>query len=337
MSTVIVISGGVGRAIAAIPALLKYHKNHLDEEWCVMVHGWDFMFWGFPELQERTFNPDDKSVFKSYFWNATRVLVPEPYCVPAYYRNEISLREAFDIEINGSTDDLPEMQLKLSLTEIRNGHRVIAEAKNQQKKNKTIVIQPYGSTALMCPLEIYDETLRSIPQKMYLTLVKKLSKDYNIIYMGAKEYYDGKTYKPDPDPSLRDWAGVIKVADYFIGCDSCGQHFAKAVGQNASVMVAGTHKNNTTYPDTFHIIERDHKFHPDAMRVSQIQGQLSTRLNEERYMFTDEEIESAYQTIIQRIEDEKKVEINEIEEWKTNLNPPSTGRIRLDQQNLLYD
>jgi hypothetical protein len=337
MSTVIVISGGVGRAIAAIPALLKYHKNHLDEEWYVMVHGWDFMFWGFPELQERTFNPDDKSVFKNYFWNATKVLSPEPYCLPAYYRNEISLREAFDIEINGSTDDLPEMQLKLSMTEIRNGHRVIAEAKNQQKKNKTIVIQPYGSAALMCPLEIYDETLRSIPQKMYLTLVKKLSKDYNIIYMGAKEFYDGKTYKPDPDPSLRDWAGVIKVADYFIGCDSCGQHFAKAVGQNASVMVAGTHKNNTTYPDTFHIIERDHKFHPDAMRVSQIQGQLSTRLNEERYMFTDEEIESAYQTIIQRIEGEKKVEINEIEEWKTNLNPPSPGRIRLDQQNLLYD
>jgi len=63
------------------------------------------------------------------------------------------------------------------------------------------------------------------------------------------------------------------------------------------------------------------------MRVSQIQGQLSTRLNEERYMFTDEEIESAYQTIIQRIEGEKKVEINEIEEWKTNLN----------QQNLLYN
>ena len=327
MSTIIIISGGVGRAVAAIPALLKYHKNHSDEEWYVMVHGWDFMFWGFPELQERTFNPDDKSVFKDYFWNATKVLSPEPYCVPAYYRNEISLREAFDIEINGSTDDLPEMQLKLSMTEIRNGHRVIAEAKNQQKKNKTIVIQPYGSAALMCPLEIYDETLRSIPQKMYLTLVKKLSKDYNIIYMGAKEFYDGKTYKPDPDPSLRDWAGVIKVADYFIGCDSCGQHFAKAVGQNASVMVAGTHKNNTTYPDTFHIIERDHKFHSDAMRVSQIQGQLSTRLNEERYMFTDEEIESAYQTIIQRIEGEKKVEINEIEEWKTNLN----------QQNLLYN
>ena len=61
MSTIIVIDGGVGRVAAAIPALLKYHKNHPEEEWYVMVHGWDFMFWGFPELQERAFNPNDKA------------------------------------------------------------------------------------------------------------------------------------------------------------------------------------------------------------------------------------------------------------------------------------
>ena len=326
MSTIIVIDGGVGRVAAAIPALLKYHKNHPEEEWYVMVHGWDFMFWGFPELQERAFNPNDKSIFKDYFWNATRLIKPEPYSVPGYYRNEISLREAFDIEINGSTgNDLPEMQLKLSMSEIRNGHKTIAEAKNHQKKNKTIVIQPYGSTALMCPLEIFDDTLRSIPHRMYLTLVNKLSKDYNIIYMGAKEFYDGKTYKPDPDPSLRDWAGVIKAADYFIGCDSCGQHFAKAVGQNASVIVAGTHKTNVTYPDTFHIIERDCEFHPDAMRISQIQGQLSSRLNEERIMFTDEEIENAYQTIIQRIEGNKK------------LDKKPSKNLTQNQENLFYN
>lgn len=316
MSTIIVIDGGIGRVVSAIPAILKYHKNHPNEEWYVMVHGWDFVFWGFSELQERTFNPNDKSIFKDYFWNATKIIKPEPYSVPSYYRNEISLREAFDIEINGSTDsNLSEMQLKLSMTEIRNGHRVIAEAKNHQKKKKTIVIQPYGSTALMCPLEIFDDSLRSIPQKMYLTLVNKLSKDYNIIYMGAKEFHDNISYKPEPDPSLRDWAGVIKAADYFIGCDSCGQHFAKAVGQNASIMIAGTHKINVTYPDTFHIIERDCEFYPDAMRISQIQGQLSSRLNEERIMFTDEEIEDAYQTILKNIGQEKS---NKLVEVKSN-------------------
>ena len=312
MSTIIAIDGGVGRAVAAIPALLKYHKNHPDEEWYVMVHGWDFMFWGFPELQGRTFNPNDKSIFKDYFWNATKIIKPEPYSVPGYYRNEISLREAFDIEINGSTgDDLPEMQLKLSMSEIRNGHKVIAEAKNHQKKNKTIVIQPYGSTALMCPLEIFDDTLRSIPHKMYLTLVNKLSKDYNIIYMGPQEFHGGKTYRPNPDPSLRDWAGVIKAADYFIGCDSCGQHMCKAFNKKASVMIAGTHKTNTTYDD-FHIIERDVPFYPDSMRISGFQSHMSSRLNEPRINFSQEEIEKAYQEIIENIEGKSQASTKEI-------------------------
>ena len=309
--------GGIGREITALPALLKYHKNHPNEEWYVSIMGWDYVPLGIPELQERTFNPNDKSIFKDYFWNASKVIIPEPYNIPSYYKNELSLREAFDIEINGSTDeDLPEMQLKLSLQEIRTGHLIVAAAQDKQKKEKTIVIQPYGSSAMRCPMGVFDDTLRSIPHKLYSTLVDKLSKDFNIIYMGPQELHcDGITFIPNPDPSLRDWAGVIKAADYFIGCDSCGQHFAKAVGQNASVMVAGTHKTNVTYPDTFHIIERDCEFHPDAMRISQIQGQLSSRLNEERIRFTEDEIEIVYQTIIERIEGNNKV----IKEKKLNI------------------
>jgi hypothetical protein len=80
-----------------------------------MIPGWDFVTWGFPELQERTFNPDARGSFDLY-WKADQVISPEPYRLPAYYRNEISLREAFDVEINGSTDhsDLPPMQLNIS-------------------------------------------------------------------------------------------------------------------------------------------------------------------------------------------------------------------------------
>ena len=118
MTTIISLDGGLGRIITAIPALLKYHKNHPDEEWYVMIPGWDFMTWGFPELQERTFNPDARGSFDLY-WKADQIITPEPYRLPAYYRNEISLREAFDVCINNSTDhgDLPPMQLRLSLQE----------------------------------------------------------------------------------------------------------------------------------------------------------------------------------------------------------------------------
>jgi ADP-heptose:LPS heptosyltransferase len=126
--------------------------------------------------------------------------------------------------------------------------------------------------------------------------------------MGAKEFHEIRTYKPDPDPNLREWAAIIGAADYFVGCDSCGQHICKALNKKASVVIAGTHRMNVTY-DGFHIIERDVEFYPDSMRISGFQSHMSSRLNEPRIEFTQEEIETAYQEIIERIEGNKKVEV----------------------------
>jgi hypothetical protein len=302
MTTIITLDGGLGRIITAIPALLKYHKNHLDEEWYIMIPGWDFITWGFPELQERTFNPDARGSF-DLFWKADKVISPEPYKVPAYYRNEISLTEAFDVEINGAQDhdDLPSMQLKLSSAEKRKAYDTIQEAKEKHKKKQTIVIQPYGSTATPHESGIFDDSLRSIPKPMLDYFIKELSKNYNIIYMGAKEFHNVKTYKPNPDINLREWCAVIGASDYFIGCDSCGQHICKALNKKASVVIAGTHRVNVTY-DGFHIIERDVKFYPDAMRISGFHSHMSSRLNEPRTEFTQEEIETAYNEICVRID-----------------------------------
>lgn len=311
MTTIISLDGGLGRIITAIPSLLKYSKNHPDEEWYITVPGWDFITWGFPELQERTFNPDARGSFDLY-WKADRVISPEPYRLPKYYRNEISLREAFDICINNSTDhqDLPPMQLKLSFAEKRRALEVLQEAKEKHKKSKTIVIQPYGSTATPHPTGVFDDSLRSIPKPMLDYIISNLSKDYNLIYMGAKEFHDSRMYRPELEHNLREWAAVIEAADYFIGCDSCGQHMRKCFNKNASVMIAGTHKVNVTY-ENFHIIERDVPFYPDAMRISGFQSHMSSRLNEPRLDFTQEEIENAYQEIVKNIEGKKKTKVIE--------------------------
>ena len=136
MTTIISLDGGFGRIITSIPALLKYHKNHPNEEWYITIHGWDFVTWGIPELQERTFNAENKGTF-DLFWKADRVISPEPYRLPAYYRNEISLREAFDVCINDSTDhsDLPPMQLNLSMAEKRVAYDIIERKKKLRSKN----------------------------------------------------------------------------------------------------------------------------------------------------------------------------------------------------------
>lgn len=292
MKTIICIDGGVGRVITAIPALLKFAKLNPNENWYVSVSGFDFMYWGIEELQKRTFNPETKGVFDIYFWDADQVISPEPYRVPKYYRQEISLTEAFDVEINNSTDhvDLGCPFLNFSSLEILKAKEQIYRVKKEQGKDKTIVIQPYGSTAILYPVGIFDESSRSIQQKMYEKIIDMLMEEYNVIYFGPQDLYDRKTYRPDPDLNLREWASLISESDYFIGCDSCGQHFARAVNKRSTVILGGTHEKNVSYPDYFQIITRNIKIEPSPMRISQVQSHLSNRINEKRMMFTESEI-----------------------------------------------
>ena len=97
---IINIDGGIGRIITALPALLKYCQNHLNEEWYVSIMGWDYVPLGIPELQERTFNPETKGTWKNIFMKADEVISPEPYRLPNFYKGKISLAEAFDEIIN---------------------------------------------------------------------------------------------------------------------------------------------------------------------------------------------------------------------------------------------
>ena len=103
---------------------------------------------------------------------------------------------------------------------------------------------------------------------------------------------------------------IIDAADYFVGCDSCYNILEKQSIKPASVMIAGTHRINTSY-ENYHIIERDVPFYPDSMRISGFHSHMAGRLNEVRFNFTQEEIEVAYQEIIERIEGESYVQVHD--------------------------
>ena len=47
---------------------------------------------------------------------------------------------------------------------------------------------------------------------------------------------------------MRVWAAVIEVADHFLGCDSMGQHMARALDKTATVVVGSTYPENISYP-----------------------------------------------------------------------------------------
>jgi ADP-heptose:LPS heptosyltransferase len=57
---------------------------------------------------------------------------------------------------------------------------------------------------------------------------------------------------------LRNWAGLIKYADAFLGCDSVGQHLAKAMETPASVVMGAT------YPIDMGQFDREY----DPIRIS---------------------------------------------------------------------
>jgi hypothetical protein len=298
---IINIDGGIGRIITALPALLKYCQNHLNEEWYVSIMGWDYVPLGIPELQERTFNPETKGTWKNIFMKADEVISPEPYRLPNFYKGKISLAEAFDEIINETEDhsDLKYETLNLSHAEIRKGQEIICRAHELQKKEQTIVINPYGSTAQVCPVGVYDDSLRSLPENMFNQLCELLAEDYNIIYMGYSHLLseDNKfVYVPQPDLHIREWMGVISQIDYLIGCDTVGQHIARATGTQGCVIMGGTDAVNMSYPDYFRIIQRKKPAY-SPMRISNLQSNFAERLNKECIEYTDEEILDIYEQI----------------------------------------
>lgn len=301
------LDGGAGRAIAAIPALIKYAKKH--DDFAVLLNGWDTLYWGIPELQDRTFNPEQKGIFEQVVLKAEEVISPEPYRVPGYYKQEKSLAEAFDYLINNTDDhsDLGAPVLKTSKMEEVNAAGMILDAKNQQQKQKTIILQPFGRSIQRHQTGVLvDESSRSLDPQSYLKLVKKLSAKFNLVLMVEQQFHmQEDTYTLKPNADIRMWVPFIDAADYFIGVDSVGQHMARALGKPGTVIVGSTFAINTTYPDYFNIIEKKDAKKYSPIRISNLESHLADRANDTLMDFSDEEINVMYNSIVKDIE--KKV------------------------------
>lgn len=300
------IDGGIGRLITSIPSLLKYHKNHLDEEWYVMMYGADYITLGIPELQDRTFNPDTKGIWEKIFLKADTVITVEPYRLPNFYKQKINMVESFDEIINETNDhsDLQYETLQLSQQEIKSGREIIYQSYEKFEKERTIVINPYGSSAHFSLDEIWDDTARSMPESLFLKISKLLSEDYNVIYMGFNNLLPDECdyiFTPKNDPMMREWMSVISQVDYVVGCDSAAQHMARSLGTKAAVFTGGTCSINTSYPKDFLIFEKDlPKYMP--MRISHSECNLSSRTNEKLWDYSDDEINDMYLKIKDDIE-----------------------------------
>ena len=247
------INGGAGRVVCSIPALEKYAEENGNDFIIVCEGGTDF-YKGHPLLHSRAYDHWHKNLFEDKLVNMDLVS-PEPYRIWEYYNQKCSLAQAYDIAINNKgIRDLQKPLIRLAGEENFVGFNVVKEVKEKTKKDKVIIFQPFGRGVRAENGVIFDPSNRSFEAAHVINIVKKLQKNYAVILMSEIGIDFQKHGCKDPvahpqQVSLRQWASIIGQADYFLGCDSVGQHMAYSLNTPATVVVGSTFSVNVSYPN----------------------------------------------------------------------------------------
>lgn len=302
MKKVVFINGGAGRVISSIPALEEIDRR--GELAGIVCEGGLEVFLGHPTLQDKAWDVNHKGLFENLIKD-NECVSPEPYRDHGYYNQKSSLQQSFYYQIVG---ERPNKNIKptfvLSKTEEMSAIGIISQVKQQFQKEKTIVIQPFGRSSNMGPGVVFDPSSRSIEQATFIDLVAELTKDFNVIYMGEHklDLVNVPLFQPQDTVPLRVWAAVIEASDYFIGCDSVGQHLAYAFDKPGSIFCGSTFPVNVSYPEHFNIIEKKdaiRRYSP--IRIAGFASEEADRLNDTIMDFSKEELKQIIASIREHI------------------------------------
>lgn len=314
------INGGAGRVICSIPAFEKLAET--DDDFIIVCEGGMDMYKGHPLLHDRAYDNWHKGLFEQHIKDRD-CITPEPYRVWEYYNQKCSLAQAFDIAINDQgVRELPPPKVVLNKYEMVQGYNVVEEVKFKTGFDKVVVIQPFGRGVQNQGDFVVDPSSRSLNLKDVLTIINDLKKEYGVILMSefpisVEENDNGKYPVAMPQiPDIRIWAGVIDVADHFIGCDSVGQHIARALGKTATIVTGSTYPVNISYPDCkdFDIVdvgEGKRKYSPIR---------ISMEDHVERY--NDESMEMSKEQV-QKVLTLAKNRLGKSTRYKGNYKPPA--------------
>ena len=302
MKKVVFVNGGAGRVIASVPALEELDRR--GELAGIICEGGLEIFLGHPTLQDKAWDVNHKGLFETLVKDNICVST-EPYRDHEYYNQRSSLQQSFWWEILGErTTEHRKPLIKLNKNEEIAAVGLLSQVKETYKKEKTIVIQPFGRSSQMGPGLVFDASSRSLEQATFTDLVGDLSKDYNIIYMGEHklQVVNLPIFQPEEQIPLRVWAAVIESSDYFIGCDSVGQHLAYAFDKPGTVICGSTFPINITYPNHFNIVEKQNTVrHYSPIRIAGFAAEEADRLNDTIMDFSKDELKSIIISIREHI------------------------------------
>ena len=307
-SSAFFINGGAGRVICSIPAFEKHEQEYPEDDFIIVCEGGTDFFKGHPTLYHRVYDNWHKGLFEQFIKDRN-CISPEPYRVWEYYNQKCSLAQAFDIEINNKgVRDLPAPSVHINKVEMVQGANVVEEVKKVTGFDKAIVIQPFGRSVETVGEFVIDATSRSFQITNLLSIIDILKKEYALIIMSEmpvriEDADSGKFPVAQPNlPNLRAWTGVIEVADHFIGCDSVGQHIAKALGKTATVVTGSTYPVNISYPNDkdFDIIDvGDGRRVYSPIRIAM--DEERDRLNDEAMELSDKQIKEICDSVRKRV------------------------------------
>lgn len=291
---VVRIDGGMGRVICAVPAVEKLAKT--NEVVVQTSHPW--VFDNNPYVKE-VFDMADNSIWEKYIKNG-EYIVPEPYHNHLYYKQKHHLIQSFDYLINGE-EEMTKPNLYISTKEEERSIKQIKIYKEENNVDKIIVLQPFGASS--DPNKKYwDSSGRSLPYKFVQTLLTKIHDNIGILPMGFKPFsiYPTSTnfVHNGYGKEIREWVGLIKNADYFIGCDSVGQHIARSFNIPGTVFLGTTFRKNISYNDHFNIIQKpDFPIEYDPIRI--LEPELS---NIRPFLYTEKEQDKIIKSVCEKIE-----------------------------------
>jgi len=303
--TTFIISGGAGRVICAIPALEKYARLNPNDDFNVIVHGWESLLWSHPILQDRTVGVGQKGTFNNII-RKTRTVSPEPYQVHGFYNQKLHLTEAFD-EIINSTDDHSDLNyncLHLSRVEIEGAKALLEKYKAEKKSRRSVVFQPYGSGVDIINHQVIDRSNRSLLQDHSTQLIQEMSRSAVVLNASHPKFRDKKDTLSvsfdDPNADyLRRLMGLIYHCDLFVGVDSLGQHIARAFDKPSVVLMGGTCDENYAYPNHSTVIRKsDQTPVYSPWRLSDVDVEFCDRANDGIMEFTDTEFREITDTVM---------------------------------------
>jgi hypothetical protein len=303
------INGGAGRVICSIPAFEKYAETH--DDFIIVCEGGTDFYKGHPTLHDKVYDNWHKGLFEKEIKHRDCVS-PEPYRLWEYYNQKCNLSQAFDIIINGldKPRELSDPKIILNKMELLAGYNSVEEIKAGTGKDKVLVVQPFGRSVEQVGKEfIADYSSRSFSLNNIVEIINDLKKDYAIVIMSEihfplEENEEKSKYKvARPQISdMRLWASIINASDHFLGCDSMGQHIAKAFGKTTTVVLGSTYPENISYPNDkdFDIIDvglNRRKYSP--IRISM--DDAIDRYNDESMEMSPKQIESVISSVRKRM------------------------------------